>query len=402
MKTKISNIGKIVTWNPRTSLIDEIKHHQILIEDGKIIQIAKEVSGAEIEIDADNALITPGFIDSHTHPIFYGNRGKEFGMRVGGMSYEEIAKNGGGIVSSLNGVRNASEDELFEYCLNHCNFFLDYGTTTIEAKSGYGLTLEDELKSLRIIKKINEESPLDLIPTFMGAHDFPPELKDDKDRYVRIICEEMIPAVSEENLAVFCDVFCEKGYFEINHTRKILETAIRYGLKPRIHADEFIDSNAAELAAEMGALSADHLMAVSDKGIKALAKNNVTATLLPGTTLFLGKNTYANGRKLIDMGCTVAIATDFNPGSCTLQSMPMVMALSTLYCGLTMEEAFVGSTFNNAKSLELEKSIGLIKEGYLADLLFWEFDSIDEIPYWMGTDRLLTVMKNGELIESSD
>ena len=280
--------------------------------------------------------------------------------------------------------------------------FLDYGTTTIEAKSGYGLTLEDELKSLRIIKKINEESPLDLIPTFMGAHDFPPELKDDKDRYVRIICEEMIPAVSEENLAVFCDVFCEKGYFEINHTRKILETAIRYGLKPRLHADEFIDSNAAELAAEMNVLSADHLMAVSDKGIKALANNNVTATLLPGTTLFLEKNTYANGRKMIDFGCNVAIATDFNPGSCTLQSMPMVMALSTLYCGLTIEEAFVGSTFNNAKSIELEKSIGLIKEGYLADLLFWEFDSIDEIPYWMGTDRLLTVMKNGELMESSD
>ena len=399
MLSRIINICKIVTWSPDDEKLISLENHEILIEDGFIKEISESVSRAELEYDAKGALITPGFVDSHTHPIFYGNRGTEFGMRVAGKSYEDISKAGGGILSSINGVRNTSEDELYSFCQNHINFFLDHGTTTIEAKSGYGLTLEDELKSLRVIKRLNENSDLDLVATFMGAHDFPEEFKGNHDSYINLICDEMIPAVAVEKLAEYCDVFCENGYFSTEQSLRILKTAKQYGLIPRLHADEFEDSGGASLAAKIGAISADHLMAVSQTGISDMAKSGVIATLLPGTTFFLGKNTYANGRKMIDSGCDVAIATDFNPGSCTLQSMPMIISLATLYCGLSIEEAFVSATYNGAKSINRENQIGAIKNGYKADLLFWDMKSIDEIPYWLGNDRILSVMKNGELIQ---
>ena len=399
MKTKIIHIGAVTTWSSDENQLQTIRDVEIMVKDDKISDIGKQVSGADEEIDADGALITPGFVDSHTHPIFSGNRSGEFDMRVAGKSYEEIASAGGGIISSIKGVRDASEDQLFEECLERVNFFLSHGTTTIEAKSGYGLTTEDELKSLRVIKRLNEVSKLDIIPTFMGAHAFPPEYEDNHDGYVDLICSEMIPAVAEGKLAEYCDVFCEKGYFSVIDCRKILETAMKYDLKPRLHADEFTDSGAAELAADVGAVSADHLMAVSDVGIKAMAEKGVIATLLPGTTLFLGKNKYAPGRKMIDSGCELALATDFNPGSCTLQSMPLIISLSNLYCGLTIEEAFKGATWNGAQALNREKELGAVCEGYKADLLFWEMGSIDELPYWMGSDRILNVMKKGKLLE---
>ena len=399
MKTKITNIGSIVTWSPEDKKLLILQDVEILVEDNTILQIASDVQEADEEIDADGALITPGFVDSHTHPIFSGNRANEFEMRVAGKTYEEITLIGGGIISSINGVRNTDEDQLFEECLERVNFFLAYGTTTIEAKSGYGLTTEDELKSLRVIKRLNKVSKLDIIPTFMGAHAFPPEYKDNHDGYVDLICSEMIPAVAEEKLAEYCDVFCEKGYFSVLDCRKILETAMNYDLKPRLHADEFTDSGAAELAAEVGAVSADHLMAVSDAGIKAMAEKGVIATLLPGTTLFLGKNKYAPGRKMIDSGCEIALATDFNPGSCTIQSMPLIISLACLYCGLSIEEAFMAATWNGARALNREKELGVVSTGYQADLLFWELNEINEIPYWMGSDRIMNVMKKGKLLE---
>jgi len=399
MKTKITNISTIYTWSPAADKLLILSDVEILVEDSTIIQILKTVGEAEEEIDADGALITPGFVDSHTHPIFSGNRANEFGLRVSGKSYEEIASMGGGIISSINGVRNASEEQLLEECLERINFFLVHGTTTIEAKSGYGLTIEDELKSLRVIKRLNESSPLDIIPTFMGAHAFPPEFKNDHQGYVRLICEEMIPVVAEENLAEFCDVFCEKGYFTLDDSQKILETAKEYGLTPRLHADEFVDSGAAGLSAEVGAISADHLMAVSDEGIQKMAESGVIATLLPGTTLFLGKNKYAPGRKIIDSGCDVALATDFNPGSCTIQSMPQIISLTNLYCGLSTDEAFKGATWNGAKAINRGKKLGAIVEGFQADMLFWDLGTIEEIPYWMGSDRILNVMKKGKLLE---
>ena len=399
MRTKITNIATVSTWSSEKNKLVNYQDVEILIEDTTIIQIDSTVGDAEVEIDADGALITPGFVDSHTHPIFSGNRAGEFGMRVAGKSYEKIASSGGGIISSIKGIRDASEDQLFEECLERVNFFLAHGTTTIEAKSGYGLTVTDELKSLRVIKRLNKVSKLDIIPTFMGAHAFPPEFEDNHDGYVDLICSEMIPAVAREKLAEYCDVFCERGYFSVENARKILKTAKEHGLRARLHADEFVDSGAAELAAELRVVSADHLMAVSDAGIKAMAEKGVIATLLPGTTLFLGKNKYAPGRKMIDSGCELALATDFNPGSCTIQSMPLIISLACLYCGLSIEEAFMATTWNGARALNREKELGVVSTGYQADLLFWELNEINEIPYWMGSDRILNVMKKGKLLE---
>ena len=399
MKTKIINIGAITTWSSEKNQLQTIHDVEIMIENDKISYIGSEAKGADNAIDADGTLITPGFVDSHTHPVFIGNRSEEFSQRIHGKSYEEIANSGGGIISSIQNIRNVNEDQLFEETLRRIIYFLNHGTTTIEAKSGYGLTTEDELKSLRVIKRLNEFCEIDIIPTFMGAHDFPPEFRDNPDEYVDLLCYEMIPAIAKEKLAEYCDVFCENGYFSIEDSRRILITAQKHGIKSRLHADEFEDSDAAKLAAELRAISADHLMAVSDSGIQALADKGVIATLLPGTTFFLGKSNYAQGRKMIDMGCDVAIATDFNPGSCTIQSMPYIISLACLYCGLSIEEAFIGATWNGARALNREKEIGAVNEGYQADLLFWELNAINEIPYWMSSDRIMNVMKKGKLLE---
>ena len=398
MKTKITNIGAITSWSPKHNKLLTIHDVEILIIDDKISIISSTISGEDNKIDANGALITPGFIDSHTHPIFSSNRAEEFSLRIKGATYEEIGSMGGGIISSIHSLRNIAEDELFNDSLEKVNLFLKHGTTTIEAKSGYGLTIKDEIKSLNVIKRLNKVSKLDIIPTFMGAHAFPPEYQDDHNGYIELLCNDLIPKVAEKKLAEYCDVFCENGYFSVDDSRKILQKAIEHGMKIRLHADEFEDSGAAELASELGAVSADHLMAVNDKAIQALAKNGVIATLLPGTTLFLGKSTYARGRKMIDMGCDVAIATDYNPGSCTIQSMPLIISLACLYCGLNIEEAFVASTWNGARSLNREHVLGAISVGYQADLIFWNINKISEIPYWMGSDRINSVMKNGELL----
>ena len=399
MKIKIHNIGSIVTWSSNKNKVETLTDVEIMIEGNNILDVSSNIKNVDQEINAEGALIIPGFIDSHTHPIFIGNRSDEFALRVKGESYEKIANSGGGILSSITNVRNASEEQLFDESYEKVNSFLAYGTTTIEAKSGYGLTLDDEMKSLRVIKKLNEYSKLEIVPTFLGAHDFPQEFKNNHKKYVDLICNEMIPMISEENLAEYCDVFCENNYFSVKDSEQILQVALEHGMKIRLHADEFEDSGAAELAAKLNAVSADHLMAVSDAGIRAMSNKGVIATLLPGTTLFLGKNKYANGRKMIDYGCDVALATDFNPGSCTIQSMPFIISLACLYCGLNIEEAFIGATWNGARSIHRNDKIGKIKPGYQADLLFLNMKSINEIPYWIGSDRLLNVMKNGELLD---
>ena len=400
MKTKIINISKIISWNVNTNSIEIIKDKDILIESGKIISISKDIDSYDEIIDGEKCIITPGFIDTHTHPIFVGSRANEFEMRSQGKTYQEISKMGGGINSSVNSLRNSSEEELYLSSLNNIKPFLSFGTTTLEAKSGYGLSLKDEIKSLKVIKKINDELDIDIIPTFLGAHDFPSEFKNNKKEYIRLICEEMIPQVAEQELAVFCDVFCEKGYYSVEDSRKILETAKQYKLIPRIHADEFVYSGAAELAQEIGAISADHLMAINEDGINALSKSNTIATLLPGTTFFLNKKNYADGRKLIDNNCSVALATDFNPGTCTIRSLSNIMFLAIQSCGLTIEEAFLGVTYNGAKSLNKQNEIGLIKENYNADLILWNISSIDEIPYWFDSanTRIYKVIKNGKVL----
>ena len=390
----LKNIGCLVTAN--ADGVASFKNTSILIENGKIAAIGGRQS--ENAIDCGGKMVTCGFVDSHTHPVFLDNRDEEYAMRLAGVTYEKIAEKGGGIVSSVEGVRNASEDELIDKVSQRMDRFIAGGTTTIEAKSGYGLDTESELKSLSVINKVHKSHAIDLIPTFMGGHAFPQEYSDDHDGYVNLICNEMIPAVAAQGIAVFNDVFCEEGYFTVAQSKRILETGKKYGLKPRLHADEFVDSGASELAGEVGAISADHLMAVSADGINALVENNVISTLLPGTTFFLGKSTYAPARELINSGMTLSLATDFNPGSCHIQSMPFIMTLACMHLGMTVEESFQAATYYGAKALELEEKIGSIEVGKSADLIIWGISSLLDIPYYVSNHPIRYVMKNGEIV----
>ena len=390
----LKNIGCLVTAN--ADGVASFKNTSILIENGKIAAIGDRQS--ENAIDCGGKMVTCGFVDSHTHPVFLDNRDEEYAMRLAGVTYEKIAEKGGGIVSSVEGVRNASEDELIDKVSQRMDRFIAGGTTTIEAKSGYGLDTESELKSLSVINKVHKSHAIDLIPTFMGGHAFPQEYSDDHDGYVNLICNEMIPAVAAQGIAVFNDVFCEEGYFTVAQSKRILETGKKFGLKPRLHADEFVDSGASELAGEVGAISADHLMAVSADGINALVENNVIATLLPGTTFFLGKSTYAPARELINSGMTLSLATDFNPGSCHIQSMPFIMTLACMHLGMTVEESFQAATYHGAKALELEEKIGSIEVGKSADLIIWGISSLLDIPYYVSNHPIRYVMKNGEIV----
>ena len=390
----LKNIGCLVTAN--ADGLASFENTSILIENGKIAAIGEGQS--ENAIDCGGKMVTCGFVDSHTHPVFLDNRDEEYAMRLAGATYEKIAEKGGGIVSSVEGVRNASEDELIDKVSQRMDRFIAGGTTTIEAKSGYGLDTESELKSLSVIHKVHKSHAIDLIPTFMGGHAFPQEYSDDHDGYVNLICNEMIPAVAAQGIAVFNDVFCEEGYFTVAQSKRILETGKKYGLKPRLHADEFVDSGAAELAGEVGAISADHLMAVSADGINALVENNVIATLLPGTTFFLGKSTYAPARELINSGITLSLATDFNPGSCYIQSMPFIMTLACMHLGMTVEESFQAVTYYSAKALELEDKIGSIEVGKSADLIVWGISSLLDIPYYVSNHPIRYVMKNGKIV----
>lgn len=396
---KLSNIGQIATYDSKTQSFVNIEDSEILIEDGIITEIGPSLKNATEEIDCHNKLVTPGFVDPHTHPVFLNGREDEFGMRLQGASYQEIAEKGGGIVSSINGVRNASVEQLVETVTKRMDRFLKLGTTTIEAKSGYGLDVKSELKSLEVLDVVNKNHPIDIIPTFLGAHAFPPEFADNHDGYVNLLCEEVIPAVSKQGIAKYCDVFCENGYFDVAQSRKILETAKNYGLIPRLHADEFEDSGAAELAVEIKAISADHLMAISDVGIKKMAESGITAILLPGTTFFLGSNNYAPVKKLINAGVQIALATDFNPGSCHIQSMSFIISLACIHMGMTVEDALVAATYNSSRTLQIEQKVGSIEVGNKADLIIWDIDKLVEIPYNVTDVPIKKLVKYGEIFE---
>jgi len=391
--TLLDNIGCLYTAN--NDGVESYTDTKVYIKDGLISSIGENKD--YLTIDCDGKMVTSGFVDPHTHPVFYDKRDNEYAMRLSGSTYEEIANDGGGIVSSVSGVRNASEDDLAKRLGKRMDRFIENGTTTVEAKSGYGLDTDSELKSLSVIDKVNSSHSIDIVPTFMGAHAYPSEFIEDHKGYIKLICDEMIPAVSKQGIAQFNDVFCEKNYFSINESRQILELGIEYGLKPRMHADEFVDSGAAELAGEIGAFSADHLMEVSDKGVLALAENNVIATLLPGTTFFLGKTKYAPARKLIDAGIKIALATDFNPGSSHIQSMPFIISLACLFMGLTVEEAFAAATYNAAQTLGLHNEVGSVELGKKADLIIWDIDSLIDIPYYVSNHPIQKVIKNGKI-----
>ena len=392
---KLSNVGQLVTYNAETMDMAVRDNVEIVIEGHQVTEVGQDLGDADSVLDCKEKLVTPGFVDPHTHPVFLDGREDEFAMRSQGATYEQITAAGGGIVNSIEGVRNASEAELISRVKARMDRCLKLGTTTVECKSGYGLNKESELKSLKVIDEVNQSHDIGLIATFMGAHAFPPEFKDKHAEYVDLICDDMIPEVEKQGIAIFNDVFCENGYFTLEQTRRILNTGSKHGLVPRIHADEFEDSGAAELAGETNSISADHLMVVSEKGIQTMTENNVIATLLPGTTFFLGKSTYAPYEKFKKAGVDVALATDYNPGSCHIQSMPFILSLACIYMKMPVLDAIKAGTYTAAKSLLLEDEIGSIEPGKKADILVWNIQRAVQIPYLVSDHPIHSVLKNG-------
>ncbi len=352
-------------------------------------------------VDGAGGTAVPGFVDPHTHLPWAGSREEEFSQRLAGATYQELGAAGGGILSTVSATRDAEEEALRKLVLRRMDTMLAHGTTTAEAKSGYGLALDPEMKQLRAIRDAGEIHPVDLVPTLLAAHEFPPEHRDDHGRYVDLICEEIVPAAVEKNLARYCDVFCENGVFTVEESRRVLEAGLRWGLRPRLHADEFEDSGGAELAAELGAVSADHLIAISDAGIEAMARSGVTAVMLPGTSFFLMKHNYAPARRLVEAGVPVALATDCNPGSSHTESMPMVFVLAVFELGLTIEESLTAATLNAACTLGLGEEIGTVEEGKRADLVLLDAPNLLHLAYHYGVNPVTKVVKAGRLVHEA-
>ena len=368
-----------------------------VVEVGDADQLRARFPTAE-RLSASGLVATPAFVDCHTHPVFDGGREREYEMRMQGASYLEIAESGGGILSSVRGVRAASEQALVDRVRYRLDRFLSMGTTAIEAKSGYGLSLEDELKSLRVLRAASDESPVHLEPTFLGAHEVPPEYRDRRDDYVALVCDEMLPAVRESGLARFCDVFTEGHVFSIEQSRRILGRAKELGFDLRIHADQLTPLGGAELAAEVGAHSADHLDWITEKGIERLAASATIPVLLPGVSHFLKIERDAPARSMIEAGLPVALATDMNPGSCYTFSMTMIMHLSCLRMGLTPAEALTAATLNAAFSAGCADRFGSLHPGKRADLVLWDIDDYRHLPYEFGAPPISQVIAAGRIV----
>ncbi len=375
----------------------------VAVRDGAITAVADEAELREQYPDArlvhcGGALLTPGLVDSHTHAVFGRWRADEYELRCQGVPYMEIARRGGGINASVADLRARSEDDLVQMALPRLREMLEQGTTTAEVKSGYGLSTEDELKTLRAIRRLAAMQPIELVPTFLGAHEVPPEFRERRDRYVQLVAEEMMPAVAAEGLARFCDVFMEPGVFDRAQSERILRAGLDHGLAPKLHADELEWSGAAELAAELGAASADHLGAISEEGVQALASSRTVATLLPATLFFLGRTRYAPARKLLDAGATVALATDFNPGSSPTPSLPFVMTAACSQMGMSPAEALRAATAGGAAALRLEGGVGTLAPGAPADLALWRVESVAHLPYRLAARSCVGVWKRGERV----
>ncbi|MGD9897559.1 MAG: imidazolonepropionase [Calditrichaceae bacterium] len=403
MSVLIKNIGKIYTpvSGEKYGTVLEIENCHLLIENQKISKIyikSTNLPDVNMVIDAHGKTVLPGFVDSHTHPVFWMTREDEFIMRIQGKSYEEIAEAGGGIRNSVRRFREADKTRIKEVTKHRINRFLEYGTTTIEAKSGYGLSTADEIKSLEIIKELSSEQDLEMIPTFLGAHEIPDEYQTNRKAYIDIVIKEMIPLVAKQKLAVFCDVFCEKGVFTVDESRAILVAAKDYGLMPKIHADELSAFGGGELAAEVGAVSADHLVKVSDKGIKDMAEQGVIPILLPGTTFFLRKDEYAPARKMIDAGCEPAVATDFNPGSSATQNIQLMWTIGALKMGLLPNELLWATTVTAAKAIGMDEKIGSVEEGKFADLILLDIPNLNYLPYHYGINHTYMTIKRGKIV----
>ncbi len=387
-----------------------IENGAVLVRDGFIAavgesaRLAQQASPDGERIDAKHCVVMPGFVDAHTHPVFAGTREDEYEMRAAGLTYQEIAARGGGIRSTVRQTRAASADDLFALAQPRVRWLLEHGTTTIEAKSGYGLTLEDELKILRVIRRIDQETPLECVPTFLGAHEIPDEYRsaDDprhsREAYIRLVTDEMLPQVARENLAEYCDVFCESQVFNVEESRRILRRAKALGFGIRFHADQLTLGGGAQLAAELQAASADHLEWIDDLGIEALRQAQVTAVLLPGAVFNLGLVRYPPARRLIEAGVPVCLATDFNPGSSPTPSMQMALSLACTQMKMTPAEAITAATLNAAYSLRRGQLMGSLEVGKQADLVIFDCANFRQIPYLFGINHARVTVKKGRVV----
>ncbi len=407
----VKNASELVTCTgfsakcgPEMSDLHVIEDGAVVIRDGVIVAVGptrqvlagvKETESAVI--DASGKAVLPGFVDSHTHLVFGGYRAEEFGWRLRGDSYMEIMQRGGGIVNTVEATRRATQQQLVASGIQRLNSMLSFGVTTVEGKSGYGLDRDTEIKQLEVMRELNRLHAMDVVPTFLGAHAVPGEYKGREDAFIDLMIAEVLPLAAADGLSEFCDVFCEKGVFSVEQSRRLLLKAREMGLQLKLHADEIVQLGGAELAAELGAVSADHLLQASDEGIERLAAAGVIATLRPGTS-FSQREPYARARAMIDRGCAVALATDFNPGSCFTESIPLIVALATLHMGMTAEEAINALTINGAAALNRADTIGSLDVGKQGDVIVLEFPSYHFIPYHIGVSTVEKVVKNGRLV----
>jgi len=400
----VSAEGKRVKVGADMNKLGVVENGAVLVENGTIKWVGRmeelsigSLKDAEI-LDCLDKVVMPGFVDPHTHLVFAGGREEEFAMRNAGATYGQIAANGGGILSTMRDVRSASKKELKKIARRHLNGMLRQGTLTVEIKSGYGLDVEAEMKMLEAIAELSEEEVIDIVGTFLGAHTIPPEFRERKKEYVHQITERMIPYVGTKKLAEYCDVFCDDGFFDLEDAREILLQGQRFGMASKIHAEELSANGGAELAADIGAVSADHLEHISDAGIRALAKSGVVATVLPGVSFIL-QHGYAPARKLIDAGVPLAISTDCNPGSCLSYSMPLMMTIACTQMHLTCEEAITAATLNAAAAIRRSQEIGSIEQGKKADMILLEIPNYKYLPYHFGENHVVKVVKNGVVLE---
>ena len=389
-----------------------VRDGALLIRDDRIIAVGtrkkveahKDAAQAE-KIDVGGRVVLPGFVDSHTHLVHAASRAEEYELKIQGASYEEIARKGGGILNSVKKVRASTYDALKHRALAFLEEFASYGTTTVEAKSGYGLDVTSELRILALQRELNREQPLEIVSTFLGAHVLPAEFRSSPDgaqRYIDILLNKLLPEIVIQDFAQFCDVFCDRGAFTREQSKQILSRALSHGLSPRLHAEQLSRTGATQLAVELGAASCDHLEQINSADIRALSKSNTVATLLPGCDFHLGLKQYAPARKLIDAGAIVALATDFNPGTSPTVSMPMILSLACNQLRMTPAEAITSVTLNAAYALRRDKSIGSLEPDKQADLAVFEVEDYREIPYYFGMNRCWMTMKRGVIIHMRD
>jgi imidazolonepropionase len=389
-----------------------IRGGALLVRDGKIVaagpraQVERRTEARRAEkLDVGGRVVLPGFVDSHTHLIHAASRAEEYELKIQGASYEAIARKGGGILNSAKTLRAATAEALKRRARGALEEFAAHGTTTVEAKSGYGLDVASELKILGLHRVLNAEQPLEIVSTFLGAHTVPAEfrsLSDGRERYIKLLVEKLLPEVVNERLAEFCDVFCDHGAFTREESERVLSEGKRHGLVPRVHAEQLSHTGATRLAVELKAASCDHLEQVNAGDIRTLAKSRTAATLLPGCDFHLGLKQYAPARKLIEAGAIVALATDYNPGTSPTMSMPMILSLACTQLRMTPAEAIAAATINGAYALRREKRIGSLEAGKQADLAVFEVEDYREIPYYFGMNRCWMTMKRGEIIYMRD